>query len=91
MVPIRLVPLPDVELVHHLHWRQVAVLLDVQHAELRVQIRARSLFISSHNWEIPNLEVIFLLYTVRASPIVKITRFYFRRACERNTFKLYDA
>ena len=43
MVAIGLVPLPNVELVHHLHWRQVAVLLDVQHAEFRVQIRARSL------------------------------------------------
>ena len=51
----------------------------------------RALFISSHNWEIPNLEVILLLYTVHASPIVKITRSYFRGACERNTFKLYDA
>ena len=43
MVAIRLVPLADVELVDHLHWRQVAVLLDVQHAEYRVQITARSL------------------------------------------------
>ena len=45
MVAIGLVPLPNVELVHHLHGRQVAVLLDVQHAELRVQIRASSLYL----------------------------------------------
>ena len=45
MVAIRFVPLPNVELVHHLHGRQVAVLLDVQHAELRVQIRASSLYL----------------------------------------------
>ena len=32
VVAIRLVPLPDVELVHHLHRRQVPILLDVQHA-----------------------------------------------------------
>ena len=39
MVAIRFVPLPDVELVHHLHGGQVAILLDVQHAgEARVQI-----------------------------------------------------
>ena len=39
MVAIRLVPLPDVELVHHLHRRQVPILLDVQHAgEGRVQM-----------------------------------------------------
>lgn len=43
MVAIRLVPLPDVELVHHLHRGQVPILLDVQHAgQGRVQMGACS-------------------------------------------------
>ena len=60
MVAIRLVPLPNVELVHHLHWRQVAVLLDVQHAEQKLDLPGKSWNILSRIVWIFQTEIRFL-------------------------------